>query len=494
MKIGKRAKATKLGSHSRALRISDIVIPRLEQRLKMEKIMETPQIHSTLKALHKNFVITTIDKASGNFAVTCKKLYLQFLEKELNTVTGGNRTYEPLNTADCQAIVDIHDRSTRGYGLETLPDGCIPKIHAIPKMHKNPVKARFITGAQNSSLKPISLELQKILQFLKEHFRRYCTQITERTGVTHYFSISNTEQVVQKLRSAHGVSNKLFCADFASLFTNLPHDVVIDNLYGLIDMMFKNSNMEYVVTSGSHVRYSKQDTGKIHCYHKNDVKFILKTILDNSFAMYAGTVYKQNRGIPQGNNASPQIADLTLSFMEFRFVKEKVNRNHALAFSLSRTFRYIDDLLHCSSNAADFVNITSAMYHSSLTLEQTNNTDKKSAFLDLDIECTRDGVTTSLYNKTDDYSFSVVRYPHFSSCIPRRIGLNTLHGEFLRIYRNCSKSQHFYIRSRALTDYFFSVGYPRTLINSRIIRTIKMNPSIALKYGISDGALCASIL
>ena len=40
--------------------------------------------------------------------------------------------------------------------------------------------------------------------------------------------------------------------------------------------------------------------------------------------MYSGVVYRQEKGIPQGNNASPQIADLTLAMMEYRYISKYI--------------------------------------------------------------------------------------------------------------------------------------------------------------------------
>ncbi|GMT02312.1 hypothetical protein PENTCL1PPCAC_24486 [Pristionchus entomophagus] len=51
-------------------------------------------LNRKMSEFHRDFVITMVDKASGNYAFTCKKLYLEFMEKELNTTSNGDRTYE----------------------------------------------------------------------------------------------------------------------------------------------------------------------------------------------------------------------------------------------------------------------------------------------------------------------------------------------------------------------------------------------------------------
>lgn len=493
MKIGRKGKSSTLQSQQVADELVTYILPRLMRRYVVDPFPSSYSITDELRNLHKHFIVTIVDKASGNYAFTCKKQYLRFMENEMNTTTSNTRTYEPVPDADIDKLLSNHNANARSYGLMPLEESALPRIYAIPKMHKTPIKARFITGAHNSSLKPISLDLQCILRYLRGHFRRYCTQITERTGINHFFSIDNTEQVVHKLRSRSTASSALFCADFTSLFTNLPHSVVLENLFSLIDLLFDHSGMDCISVTNGRAKYVKSG-GSNRVYHRGDVKLILKFILNNSYATYAGTVYKQNTGIPQGNNASPQIADLTLAYMEYKYVKNHINRSNPIAHSLSCTFRYIDDLLHCSSQSDTFRIMTVSMYHPSLTLERTNNAENRAAFLDLDISCTSNGIQTALYNKTDDYTFRVIRYPHFTSNIPKRIGLNTFHGEIIRIFRTCTHLSDFTSRTKSLIQTFETNQYPRALLISRLVKTLTINPSLALKYTTDNQHICVTVI
>ncbi|KAF8385528.1 hypothetical protein PRIPAC_74670 [Pristionchus pacificus] len=355
---------------------------------------------------------------------------------------------------------------------------------------------RFITGAHDSTLKPLSIELQRILRFLHGHFRRYCYNITGHDKINRFFSIQNTFRVVPQLNTVQNKRSEIFCADFSSLFTNLPHNVVKEKLYYLIDLMFKNAGSEYIVVQGTNVRYDRNNSSTSgRSYHKNDLKGIIEFILRNSFAYYGGNLYQQHKGIPQGNNASPQIADLTLAVMEYQYIRNNIQSGHPLSFSLNRTFRYIDDLFHISDKKDEFIRITTDMYHHSLTLEQTNTGPKESAFLDMSIKVTNTGaVQTSLYNKTDDYSFSVVRYPHYESNIPISMGLNTLHGEIIRIFRNCSLFEHFLERTRQLARYFLQIQYPKEILCSRLYSTLNKTLAISLKYVVCNNDICMHII
>ena len=60
-----------------------------------------------LKALQERYVITVVDKASGNYAFTCRKFYFLKLAEELglNNATPGNDTYR-FCPEDEQAVCD----------------------------------------------------------------------------------------------------------------------------------------------------------------------------------------------------------------------------------------------------------------------------------------------------------------------------------------------------------------------------------------------------
>ena len=59
-------------------------------------ILSSIACKNELKRLQERFVVTVVDKASGNFAFTCKKFYFLKLAEELglNNPNPGNDTYK----------------------------------------------------------------------------------------------------------------------------------------------------------------------------------------------------------------------------------------------------------------------------------------------------------------------------------------------------------------------------------------------------------------
>jgi len=101
-----------------------------------------------IQKMQENFIITTVDKASSNYAFTCKKQYLLFMNKEMgydwinNKVLANNETYVIHNTTSLSTIVQEHIAQTAlFFNRPANPSfNRIPTIYGIPKMHKSPIK------------------------------------------------------------------------------------------------------------------------------------------------------------------------------------------------------------------------------------------------------------------------------------------------------------------------------------------------------------------
>ena len=166
---------------------------------------------------------------------------------------------------------------------------------------------------------------------------------------------------------------------------------------------------------------------------------MIESLLGTSYIYYAGTIYQQIRGISQGASCSPQLADLTLSIMEFDYIKSRHNNFREELKMFEGTFRYIDDILHISNNVRTFENNLKEIYHPSLNIEKTNVSTETTNFLDLNITIKNGTIVYKLYNKTDDYNFRINKYPKYYSNIPIHIIKNTFIAEVIRIHRTCSE-------------------------------------------------------
>ena len=78
------------------------------------------------------------------------------------------------------------------FGIDNIPieNHQSPNMFWMPKMHKNPIKARFITASPKSSIKPLASTMTSIFRLF---FRQIQTYNKGRlfTGVNTFYS---TEQ------------------------------------------------------------------------------------------------------------------------------------------------------------------------------------------------------------------------------------------------------------------------------------------------------------
>ena len=134
------------------------------------------------------------------------------------------------------------------------------------------------------------------------------------------------------------------------------------------------------------------------------VSLILIRIFANDFQLQLNTKYKyklQTKGIPMDGNASPLIADLYLSWLEYQYLSKLVrNKDFNLLHKLKYNSRYIDDII--TPNVENFLEIAKHIYPTEISLEQTDNDSLHDTFLDLDIK---------VFHKVDLFDFEVISFP-----------------------------------------------------------------------------------
>lgn len=443
-----------------------------------------------LNFLKKNFVICPLDKANNNYSFICKKFYLITLAKEMGIVSENgelkisrfNQTYEIYNSENELEIINRHKILCLNNKIKVEGTEIVPLIYSLPKLHKNPVKFRFITGAYNSSVKPLSKEMTIIFTFLKQHFIKYINIITSRNkNFIGYWSINNIN-ISDKISKINIKNCKLFSADFTNMFTSLPHNIILRNIKELIKICFRNAGKKYLAYNGhNNIYYTNNNTiNKYRYYTEEDLVFFTEYLLKNSFTIFAGIIYKQIEGVPQGSNCSPLLADLTLSVFEYKFCKKLVTQKRYVNI---HPFRYMDDILIIHNKNNEYIqNLLSETYENSLQLETTHESDYDCNYLDLNIKIINNKLVTKLYNKTDSFKFYVIRFPHFNSNISIKIKKSIIFTETLRLIRCCTAFNDFVENLVKLITKLVKVDYPVDIIIKNITKCLNRNKYLLYKY------------
>ena len=459
--------------------------------IKKTSILKENNIRKCLESLREKYIISSIDKATNNYVFICKKYYLITLMTELgidlNTlVCTGNGTYQPVNNMNEIDIINSHyDIIKNEFNITISEDNkSIPRIFWNPKLHKTPYKARYIAGSSKCTTKQISLYVNKALKVVRDYFSRYCKALYKNSGINCNWSINSSTEFVERLETIDIYNIQVY--DFTTLYTNLDLNTVERLLFNMIDLIFSNTNIYICVSKfNDNCFFSKKEYNNYYCFTASLLKKSIHFLLQNTFVSFGEIVLRQTKGIPMGGNSSSQFADLSLAISEFNYMKKLLsNKKINLAKLMSNNCRYVDDV--SIINYLNFGNLISEIYPSDLAMERSGDDNKHINYLDIKISIEDSSLKTEVYNKVDDFDFSVVMYTFPNSNIPINIGYNVFYSQLLRYFYICSHLDSFVSSAKRIYTILANRKYNQWKLICKFRLLIKNNPQILLKYKISD--------
>ena len=161
--------------------------------------------------------------------------------------------------------------------------------------------------------------------------------------------------------------------DFSTLYTNIPHDLLLDSISQLSEA-YRIRGAKYLVVQGDGTAYwSNTVLTREHSITEDQLVKLIKFLVDNIYIQVGNKIFRQTIGIPMGTDCAPLLANLFLFYYEYNFMKEKLKHNSQIAKIFSNTFRYIDDLL--TLNNPTFEQEIRNIYPRQLELKRTTETD-----------------------------------------------------------------------------------------------------------------------
>ena len=138
---------------------------------------------------------------------------------------------------------------------------------------------------------------------------------------------------------------------------------------------------------------------------------------------------------------------------------------------MANTFCFIDDLL-AINDGGEFSRSYHEIYPPELELGRENDNISSASFLDLDIRIRQGKFSTSLFDKTDSFPFSIVRMPYASSNMPSTIFYSTISAEILRIARATTTLEDFLIAGKSILNRMHKQGAVISRTTKVISKTI----------------------
>ena len=461
----------------------DSVLSKVKSRVNSLKISNKPTSicksqRTYLEDLKDKFVLSSVDKASNNISITCKKFYLENIKSELENTN----SYVICNEQEVD-LVRKHRKFCAKFDIP-VTDDCVPFLHMLPKFHKTPVDFRYIAAGTKSSLKPLSQILSGVFKLLKRTVKtlaNYQFKFEDTSGFWIVDNKSSTLENLSTLNNLNKVTNvKSF--DFKKLYTNLPHDKMIDSISYILDFCFEKKSMKYInVSKTFNASWSNKGRGN-WALTKDEILELLTFLLDNIFVKFGNKIYRQNIGIPMGCDCAPFLADLFLFRYEFEYVSLLVQNKDPIVKEFKFCSRYIDDLNlpNCSDRVSDI--ICNEIYPKELQILQTNSCDQSSTFLDVEIFCKNGLFETKLYDKRRDFSFKVITLPNLKSVVPIKQSYGIFTGELFRICMSSSKPEYFIDEAKKLIIKLSSQNYNKSLLLKYLSKFLKSKPACLNKF------------
>lgn len=455
----------------------------------MIDLLNDKEVNNALKLLHENYVIVNADKASNNIIIMCKKYYVECMVKELglynDEIDDKNMTYKKIDDT-MNDIINKHNTYMTKYGI-VIPEKMmqLPKMYSIPKMHKKVPKQRFIAASNKCSTKPLSNIITKCLKLILAQQRKYCRQIFLRTGVNMMWIAENSDDILESINDVNDDKNakNVYTYDFSTLYTNIPHDDLKERMRWLIGKSFYNDSKQFMYISNRDATwYKRRGTLKVS---KDDLLTHIDYLIDNVYITVGEHIFRQTVGIPMGTDCAPFLANLYLYALEFNYLNDLMKHDIHTARKLSKSHRYIDDLLIFNSDGIMNEHKTK-IYPKELILNNENEHEKHCTFLDINITVNRNKtITTNVYDKRDDFNFTINNFPNVSGNIHAARSHGIIISQLIRYSKICMNLDDFIERTNTMTTKLQSQYFNTKMLKKKMSNFYDKYYHLVKKYNCS---------
>lgn len=243
-----------------------------------------------------------------------------------------------------QSCKDLLESRGKTRASLIVPNPALPRIKALPKVHKPGNEMREIISAVNAPT-------HRIAKWLVEEFKNMPKPFPSR-------SIINTQEFTQRLLescSTIAEDEIMVSFDVKALFPSIP----VNNAVGLI---------------GDWLKSQYEEPGWIK--KANQYKKLVTLCMQQSYFQFRDTFYRQLQGAPMGNSLAPFCSDTFMADLE-----QKLEDNNQLP---ERWWRYVDDVF-CIIKRDSLTSVLDTINkaHKNIQFTYETEVDGKLPFLDI---------------------------------------------------------------------------------------------------------------
>lgn len=316
------------------------------------------------------------------------------------------------------------------------------------------------------------------------------------TGINHFFIIDKNQPILDTLNELSEKDNakSIETFDFSTLYTMIKHDNLLENLNWFIEKAYNGAlgkGKTLMSIYAEEAKWVTKTRNTTTSFNKIQFQEVVKFLIENSIFEVGNQLMKQIIGIPMGTDPGPFMANAYLHKYEFDFQERNRKCDYGVARSLNRTYRYIDDVSPINDGGI-FSKFMNDIYPSDLVLTKENVGTSSATVLDLDISIVSNRFKISVYDKTNDFGFHVVKYPSLQSNVPDKILYNVYYSQLLRYMNICNDGTNFLSLFGELTHKCKSKGANKLNLNTQIRKLFKNRPDLAKKFKLNVSQLLIS--
>lgn len=452
-------------------------------------VFDDPDALRCLRDLQEHFVIAPADKASGNIILICKHYYYHVLYKELLGNPLDPQTYKlQKNCNPDELLQQLKQTFEKTIPFQAVAEDNLhlPTFHWQAKMHKTPIKARFLAACNKSVDKQLSTDITACLRAVQQQLQQHYRYQDRGKGINRFWIIDNTKRLIDRIDTLNGRGRPpkskpptIDTYDFSTLYTMIPHEKLKQQLRWVINVAFQSTNRKIIkIRRDGKQAFLAETVGNDNYWQQTDLLKAIDTLLDNIYIQCGDMVFKQVIGIPMGTSCAPYLANLFLFAYEAQWIdrlwaKGKKTLAREIAQQCNSSFRYIDDL--CTLNFEMEKHIGD-IYPPEMTVKKQNKESHTASFMDLLIQVKSNKFHTSLYDKRDDFDFEIVCFPFTASNIHFSKSHGVIQGQLKRFAENTTASENFFTRTRELVKRLTQQGFSRKLLEKNCCKFYRRRP------------------
>ena len=135
--------------------------------------------------------------------------------------------------------------------------------------------------------------LTSCLTAIKNHVIKYCTTVYERNGKNLFWSIKNSGEILNKLKSRGFLASGLSTYDFSTLYTTLPHNLIKEKLTESIEQTFNRKGSLYLACNDKNAFFTSEQPKRYKLWSCQKMCDALHYLLDNIFIRFGSKLYSK---------------------------------------------------------------------------------------------------------------------------------------------------------------------------------------------------------